>query len=186
MWFKPKTRIGIYSNKKNSTSISISMVKGEPYYEPHSKHSPDDYYGILPKKRMLQYKVMGTNPKTNRRKTVRGIIVASWKEKPSSIKEIEPPYDFILDMRPATERQLALLSRYRIHVPADISLEDASVVISHLVSDTESSPCRYFEPPLPDEIMEQAAEKGLLLPSFLSLQEAKLFLAGKVWRRDLR
>lgn len=37
----------------------------------------------------------------------------------------------------------------------------------------------YFPAPLPDEMIEEAAQKKLFMPSFLIVSEAKKFLHGK-------
>jgi len=175
----------IHSVLKSQTKISVSFVKSKPFYQKHSKHEIDDYQIVLPIKRMLRYKVRGVNPATKRRKTIYNIILPSWKKFPSRIEGIEPPYEFIIDMKMATDRQKNLLFRKGFIFPEDLSLEDASVIISHFVADTEEKPCRYVEPPLSDEFMEIAAEKEMLMPSFLSYDEARLFLTNGEWRKDL-
>lgn len=168
----------------HSASLSIYISKPKIVELPHSFHPSTDYHGVLPQKRMLRYKVKGTNPETRRRKTVYNIVLPSWKPFPKEVKGILPPYEFMVDTRPITERQQAFLDKHNLKMPRGTGLDDASVVIMHFIADSVDDPHRYFEPPLPDEIMEEAAEKGLLLPSFLSREEALLFLCGDNWRCD--
>lgn len=180
----PAISFAIFKRSKRP-AVSVTIEKGKPFYPKNSVHSPEDMCGVLPEKRMLNFKVRGKNPGTGRSKTIYNFVFPSWKPFPDTVPGIDPPYTFIPDMRPMSDRQFALFERAGISVPDNMSLDDAHVVITHIVADAEERPIRYFEPPLPDEIMEEAARKSLLIPSFLSLEEARLFLDGKPWRRDI-
>lgn len=150
-----------------------------------SMRSYSDNYRELPKKRILRYKVKGTNPLTGRIKTVKNIIIPSWYPYPNSIPGIDAPYEFILDMPALSDRQKEILRQCGVEIPAGLSRDDAIVVISHIISTNNGNPLPHFPAPLPDEIMEAAAQKGLFIPSFLTVSEAKNFLRGREWRADL-
>ena len=134
----------------------------------------------VPKKRVLKYKVVGTNPATGRRKTVKDVIVGSWERLPASIPGIDPPYDFVLDLPEVTDAQLAVFKQNKISPPAGMHRLDATVAIMHIVAENPV----IFEAPLPDAMLEEAVRKQLFMPSFLSEQEARNFLAGREWRTD--
>ncbi len=150
-----------------------------------TKQADSDNYRELPEKRILRYKVKGTNPLTGRRKTVKNVVIASWHQYPDNITGINGPYEFILDMPILSDRQKNVFRQNGVKIPKGLSRDDASVVISHIICTSDGNPLPYFPAPLPDEMMEEAALKKLFMPSFLTISEAKKFLRGKEWRSDL-
>lgn len=144
-------------------------------------------YREIPENRVLRYKVKGRNPIANRQKTVKNVILGSWQTLSDDIRidGIEPPYEFILDLPPLTDNQKAVFKRNGVRIPKGMHSMDATAVIMHIVTDGELDPHPYFEPPLPMNMLEEAVQKQMLLPSFLSEREAKRFLKGMEWRIDL-
>ena len=189
---KSKKKAPSKSEKKKSTDIEenytvtiSSWVEKIPRYSPdYVRPSTPAYTGYVPTKRILRYKVKGTNPETKRRKTVTNVYVGSWGLYPDTVPGIDPPYEFILDDYPITENQANVFKKRNIPIPDGMNKNDASAVIMHIYSDSSEESHPFFEPQLPDDMLEEAVKKQLYLPSYLTLNEARNFLDGKKWESD--
>lgn len=178
--------LGFFKKKRSSgVKVKVTVERIPRYEKGYVRPKTPEYSGYVPKKRILRYKVKGTNPETGRRKTVKNVYVGSWGLYPETVAGINPPYEFILDDETITDPQRELFERHKIKIPSGINKNDAIAVISHIVCDSSDDPHPFFEPQLPDEMLEEAVRKQLYLPSYLSMKEARKFLDGKEWRPDI-
>lgn len=165
-------------------SVSVTVEKVPQYAPGYVRPSTPDYTGYVPTKKICRYKVKGTNPETNRRKTVKNVYAGSWGLYPETVPGIDPPYEYILDDEKITDPQAGVFERNHVPIPLGITKNDAIVVIMHIICDSSDEPHPFFEPQLPDNMLEEAVRKQLYLPSYISQEEARNFLDGKKWRID--
>lgn len=118
------------------------------------------------------YKVRGINPETNRKKTVE-VIAAS--NAPSELIQSKsgllPPYEIEKATRPASDAQLEAMRKHGIKPPADLSMLDASVLITRSV---EGKPIKQSTASL--AFVDYAIKNNVYIPKYANAKEAQDYL----------
>lgn len=118
------------------------------------------------------YKVHGINPETNRKKTVE--VVAASNAPPELIQSksgLLPPYKIDKATRPASDAQLETMRKHGINPPSDLSMLDASILITRSV---EGKPIK--QPTAPLSFVDYAIKNNVYIPKYANAKEAQDYL----------
>lgn len=118
-----------------------------------------------------RYKVTGINPASRRKKSV--FIIAASNETPEAVASksgLLAPYNVEPAQEAPTARQMELIRKKRIALPADASMLDASVFIQWAIdgiSPAEPAPLRF---------VDYAIAHNVFIPKYAGIKEARDYL----------
>lgn len=126
------------------------------------------------------YKVYGINPATKRKKSVKVIAASNSSEEVIQSKSgLLPPFEIEKVTPPASEAQLETMRKHGIVPPSDLSMLDASVLITRSV---EGQPIK--QPTASLTFVNYAIKNNVYIPKYANTKEAQDYLIAALPKNE--